>query len=195
MQLDPSGAEFRVVIATRGARSWALVRAGEPLFRRASCGADVEGGDAEQVVGGPDDEEPGPVASSAAVAELAAPRDGLDPTEGFFDERPDPLAGSMSWVSGGARIDGAAPPSRALGDVGVMPRSRQAATKPAVSLEHRREPHTESASGTRRPPSPPDHSGGTERRPLPFGRTGGALPPGIGQPLFATSCVGETRTR
>ena len=45
----------------------------------------VEGGDADQVVDGGGDTEPGPVALSAAVAQLAAAGDGLDPAEGFLD--------------------------------------------------------------------------------------------------------------
>jgi len=45
----------------------------------------VEGGDAEVVVDGDGDLEPGSVAFSASVAELSSAGDGLDPSEGFID--------------------------------------------------------------------------------------------------------------
>src|SRR5690606_10941379 len=70
-----------------------------------SCGCGVEGGDAEQVVDGGGDLEPGPVAFSADVAKLAASCDGLDPAEGFLDPFPDPDAHLMAGVSGGAAVD------------------------------------------------------------------------------------------
>jgi hypothetical protein len=67
------------------------------------CG--VEGGDADEVVDSGGDLEPGPVALSADVAELAASADGLDPAEGFFDPFPDPHAHLVPGVSGGATVD------------------------------------------------------------------------------------------
>src|SRR5215213_4320709 len=66
----------------------------------------VEGGDADQVVGGTGEEEPGPVALSPLVAELASAGNGLDPAEGFLDAGSDPLAGAMPRVAGRAPIDG-----------------------------------------------------------------------------------------
>ena len=47
--------------------------------------ARVVAGDADQVVGGGGDLEPGPVAFSAGVAQLAATANRLDPAEGFVD--------------------------------------------------------------------------------------------------------------
>jgi hypothetical protein len=44
-----------------------------------------EGGDAEEVVDGGGDLEPGLVAFSASVAELSSAGDGLGPAEGFLD--------------------------------------------------------------------------------------------------------------
>src|SRR5918995_5488991 len=81
---------------------------------RCSC---VEGGDAEQVVDGGGDLEPGPVAFSADVAELAAAADGLYPAEGFFDPFPGAHAGLVAGVAGGAPVDGGALPGVVLGDM------------------------------------------------------------------------------
>ena len=54
-----------------------------------SGGLGVEGGDAEEVVDGGGDLEPGSVAFSASVAELSSAGDGLDPSEGFIDPQAD----------------------------------------------------------------------------------------------------------
>src|SRR5918993_3203152 len=86
-------------------------------FRLGLCGLGVEGGDPEDVVGGPREQEPGSVALSASVAELAAPGDGLDPAEGFLDPGPDPLAGPVPGVAGGATVDRGTPVRRVRGDV------------------------------------------------------------------------------
>src|SRR4029453_14242315 len=92
--------------APGGCWLWALRRARLGL-RPLGCGAvvlggaGVEGGDAQEVVGGGRVEEPGPVVLPAPVAELAAAGDGLDPSEGFLDPGPDPLACSMPGVAGG----------------------------------------------------------------------------------------------
>ncbi len=69
------------------------------------CGAGVEGGDPEDVVGGGGEEEPGPVALSPSVAELAATSDGLDPAEWFLDPWPGPLTDPVAGVAGGATVD------------------------------------------------------------------------------------------
>src|SRR5437879_3101151 len=50
-----------------------------------SGGLGVEGGDAEEVVDGGGDLEPGSVAFSASVAELSSAGDSLDPCERFLD--------------------------------------------------------------------------------------------------------------
>ena len=55
-----------------------------PPVRRRSGHGFVEGGDADDVVDGGGHLEPGPVAVSALVAELATASDGLDPAEGFL---------------------------------------------------------------------------------------------------------------
>ena len=78
-----------------------MLRAG----RCGSGGLGVESGDADQVVDGGVDLEPGWVALSADVSELAASADGLDPPERFLDPFPDPLRDGVSGVAGGACID------------------------------------------------------------------------------------------
>ena len=78
----------------------------------------VEGGDADEVVDGGGDAEPGPVALSASVAEFAATGDGLDPAEGFLDPFADPHADGVTGVAGGAPVDGGALPGGVRGDVG-----------------------------------------------------------------------------
>src|SRR4029450_11627175 len=65
-------------------------------------------GDADQVVDGGGDTEPGPVSLSASVAEFSAAADDLDPAEGFLDPFSDPLADGVPDVSGGATVDGGA---------------------------------------------------------------------------------------
>src|SRR4029453_18829204 len=83
-----------------------------------SCGLEIEGGDAQQVVGGAGDEEPGPVALSTAVAEFASSSDGLDPAEGFLDAFADALAHLVPRVAGRASVDGGALPRDVRRDVG-----------------------------------------------------------------------------
>jgi hypothetical protein len=77
-----------------------------------------ESGYADQVVGGGGEEEPGSVSLSAAVTELGAAGDGLDPPERLFDTGPEPLADAVPAVAGGAPVDCAAPVRRVLRDVG-----------------------------------------------------------------------------
>ena len=66
---------------------------------------EVEVGDAEDVVDGSGEEEPGSVALAAEVSEFPAAGDGLHPPEGFFDPFADPLTDRVSPVAGRASID------------------------------------------------------------------------------------------
>src|SRR6266536_4032110 len=83
----------------------------------------IQCGDPDQVVDGTRDEEPGSVAPSAFVPELAAAAYGLDPAERFLDTFADPLAHLMSGVAGGASVDGASSVGGVLRDVGGDPAS------------------------------------------------------------------------
>ena len=65
----------------------------------------VECGDADQVVDRGGHLEPGSVALSASVAELASAGDGLGPPEWFLDAFADPLTHLVPGVSSGSRVD------------------------------------------------------------------------------------------
>src|SRR5947208_3616128 len=75
----------------------------------------VEGGDADQVVDRRGELEPGPVALSADVAQLASSADGLDPPERFLDPFADPHARLVAGMSGGATVDRRSLAGRVLG--------------------------------------------------------------------------------
>src|SRR5215204_4960781 len=82
-------------------------------------------------VDGGGDAEPGPVAFSAAVAQLAAAGDGLDPPEGFLDPFPDPHRHGVAGVSGRASVNGGALPAVVLGDVRGEPELAGLGDEPA----------------------------------------------------------------
>ena len=103
-----------------------------PEDRRRTGGGGVEGGDADEVVDGGGDLEPGPVALSAEVAEFAAAADGLDPAEGFLDPFPDPHA-DTAWPAWRVVRPSIAERCRVVfwATCGVNPSSRAPATKPS----------------------------------------------------------------
>jgi hypothetical protein len=80
----------RRLLTVLAADRWCRLAAGGAFggVRADGCGSGglgVEGGDAEEVVDGGGDLEPGSVAFSASEAELSSAGDGLDPCEGFLD--------------------------------------------------------------------------------------------------------------
>ena len=85
------------------------------------CG--VQGGDSDEVVDGGFDLEPGPVALSSDVAQLASSADGFDPPERFLDAFAYSLRHDVAGVSGGATIDGGSSVRGALRDMWCEPQS------------------------------------------------------------------------
>ena len=68
-------------------------------------GGGVEVCDADDVVHGAGEKEPGPVPFSADVTEFASPADGFDPSEGFLNPFTYSLRHHMSGVSGRSAIN------------------------------------------------------------------------------------------
>ena len=65
----------------------------------------VEVCDADDVVHGAGEQEPGPVSFSAEVTEFASSTDGFDPSEGFLNPFTYSLRHDMAGVTGRAAID------------------------------------------------------------------------------------------
>ena len=85
-----------------------------------ACGprrGSVQGGDSDGVVDLGGHLERGPVSVLAAVVELAAGADGLDPSEGFFDAFALALAHLVTDVTCGVRVNGGSPVGGVLRDV------------------------------------------------------------------------------
>ena len=110
-----------VVRAGSGGLRAALWGSAGPCWGPGPCGfsgrGGVEGADPDQVVDRGFHLEPGPVALSADVEELAAGADGLDPSEGFLDAFADLLGDGVPGVAGRAPVDRGAPVAGVLRDM------------------------------------------------------------------------------